>query len=61
MPVTAHPPLSALRVEFLKSRARARRWTEEVLLLREEQWRVCLTLEKVVVAFFICLEAFLFA
>lgn len=29
-----------LRVEFLQSRARAKRWEEEVLLLREEMRRV---------------------
>ncbi|KAI0070972.1 hypothetical protein K474DRAFT_1561156, partial [Panus rudis PR-1116 ss-1] len=36
----------ALCVEFLKARARARRWTEEVLLVQEEQRRVLVSLEK---------------
>lgn len=35
----------ALRVEWLKSRERAARWTEEVLLLQEEMRRVVAFLE----------------
>lgn len=37
--------LPALRVEWAKSRARAKRWHEEVLLLQEEMRRVLVYLE----------------
>ncbi|KAI0078284.1 hypothetical protein K474DRAFT_1706673 [Panus rudis PR-1116 ss-1] len=40
----------ALCVAFLKARARARRWTEEVLLVQEEQRRVVVSLEKTALA-----------
>lgn len=37
---------SAVRVAFLKARARCHRWTEEVRLVKAEQTRVLVTLEK---------------
>ena len=37
--------MAALRVEFLRARARARRFSEEVKLLEEEQRRVLASLE----------------
>lgn len=36
----------ALRVEFLKARARCHRWTEEIRLVQAEQTRVFISLEK---------------
>ncbi|KAI0070520.1 hypothetical protein K474DRAFT_1556942, partial [Panus rudis PR-1116 ss-1] len=41
-----NPHLQALRVEWLRTRARAHRWTEEVLLLQEEQRRTLVSLER---------------
>lgn len=38
-------PVSALRVEWAKGRARQLRWCEEVLLLQEEMRRIRVTLE----------------
>ncbi|KAF7798643.1 hypothetical protein EIP86_009867 [Pleurotus ostreatoroseus] len=37
----------ALRIEFLRARARSRRWSEQVALLREEQRRTLVSLEQV--------------
>jgi hypothetical protein len=43
--IIANTCCSALRIEWCRSRARAMRWSEEVLLLREEMRRVLQFLE----------------